>query len=53
MSLQILQLLFQDSITFENVLYLIYDILSIGSFASELLMIIGPLACQGFLAPFN
>ena len=30
----------EQGITFENVLYLIYDILSIGSFASELLAIV-------------
>jgi hypothetical protein len=30
----------EQGITFENVLYLIYDILSIGSFASELRAII-------------
>jgi hypothetical protein len=31
--------MFVTGITFENVLYLIYDIFSIGSFASELLAI--------------
>jgi hypothetical protein len=30
----------EQGITFENVLYLIYDILSIDSFASELLVIV-------------